>query len=89
VDLPKTSITLEDLEHYGRKAQEVLQKQDVSLDDYERLADSMASEGRYFAAAVFYKLAEGLSAGDDELSLSYAHRVIDMMNKVETEQTAP
>jgi hypothetical protein len=82
-----TSITLEDLEHYGLRAQEICGTPSPSLEDYERLAAEAEAESRFYAAAVYYKLAEGMAAGEDESSLSFAKKVVEMMNRVEGEQS--
>lgn len=76
------SIPVSELEHYGETAQEQLGREDVSATDYEGLAQEAADKGAFYAAAVYYKLAEAAAAGDADRAMEFARASVEAMSRV-------
>lgn len=83
--LMKQRVTIgpEDLEYYGEKAQEQVGTDRLDAEDYERLAGFEELAGHYYAAAVYYKLAEGAAVQDKGRAMRYAGSVIRAIERLE------
>ncbi len=75
-------IREEEIIHQFEKAKARLGKEEISDREYEGLAEQAAAEGRHYAAAVFYHLAESQALPSPEAD-RYKELTREMLRKVD------